>query len=236
MKMDWYRIENKKGEPAKIYIYEQIGEDFWGDGVGAKQFVKDLDKIDASEIELHINSPGGNVFDGNAIYNALKQHNATVNVKIDGIAASIASVIAMAGEVIEMPENAMLMIHDPSGLVIGTAEDMTKMADALTKIKGGLVAAYRDKSGIDESRLDQMMTDETWMTAKEAVEYGLSDKITEKVNIQACANMQIFSRLFKNIPELLNKGDIVNDQNDEKTNKKGLRLGLLKRVFESRRI
>lgn len=227
----WYQIENKDGDTPKIYIYEQIGEDFWGDGVGAKQFVKDLDKLDAKAIDLHINSPGGNVFDGFAIYNALIAHKATINVKIDGIAASISSVVAMSGNEIEMPENAMLMMHDPSGLVVGTAEDMTKMATALDKIKLGLVSAYRNKSGLDDNKIIQMLTDETWLTAAEAVENGLADKMTDKINIQACADMQFFNRVFKKMPDIFNKSEPP----AKLTNKSGLQLKLLQREFESRR-
>jgi len=230
----WYTIENKSSETPSIYIYEQIGEDFWADGIGAKEFVGELADITAKSIDLHINSPGGNVFDGNAIYNALMQHKATINVKIDGIAASIASVIAMSGDTIEMPENAMMMIHDPSGVVIGTATDMNKMASALDKIKSGLVSAYRDKSKMDDAKIIQMMTDETWLTAKEAVGFGLADKMTEKINVQACATMQIFNRMFKKVPEhiALPVPDLPDPLPE---NKKGLRLKLLQREFESRR-
>jgi ATP-dependent Clp protease protease subunit len=195
----WYQINTKKdAKTAEILIYEQIGEDFWSEGVGAKSFVKDLSALKVDYIQLRINSPGGNVFDGNAIYNALKAHPATVNVKIDGIAASIASVIAMAGDNIEMPINAMMMIHNPSGLVMGTAEDMSKMAEALGKIKTGLVAAYHGKSDMDNDRISELMDAETWMTAQEANDYGFADTITEKVNIQA--SIKDLEK-YKNVPK-----------------------------------
>ena len=196
----WYQIQAKKNKTAEILIYEQIGEDFWGEGVSAKEFVKDLQALDIDNIDLHINSPGGNVFDGNAIYNALKSHRANIRVVVDGIAASVASVVAMSGDTVEMPENAMMMIHDPSGFVMGTAGDMEKMANALNKIKGGLVTAYHNKSDLDNDQISEMMTDETWMTAEEALEYGFADEITEKVNIQA--NFEGLSQ-YKNVPNRL---------------------------------
>jgi len=196
----WYQIKAKKNKRAKILIYEQIGEDWFGDGVSAKDFIKELDTLDVDDIDLHINSPGGNVFDGNSIYNALKAHKANINVKIDGIAASIASVIAMAGDTVEMPKNAMLMIHDPAGFVVGTANDMTKMADALDKIKGGLVSAYLTRADLKEEKISDMMTDETWITAQEALGFGFADKITESVKIEA--SFQAMAN-FKNVPKCL---------------------------------
>lgn len=200
---EWYRIIAKADKTADVSIYEQIGESFWdGSGVTAKRFINEINGLDVETINLYINSPGGDVFDGTAIYNALKRHKAKVHVVIDGIAASIASVIAMAGDTIEMPENAMMMIHDPSGGVWGTADDMLAMAEALEKVKSGLVAAYRDKSGMEDSDISKLMTDETWLTAKEAVEYGLADTMTGKVNIQANLNGPFN---YKHVPEFLMK-------------------------------
>jgi len=209
----WYQIKNKKDNSAEIHIYERIGEDFWGEGVSAKKFIKDLNALDIKNIDLHINSPGGSVFEGNAIYNALVAHKATIKVKIDGIAASIASVIAMSGETIEMPENAMMMIHDPSGMVMGTAEDMLKMAEALEKVKSGIVTTYNSKSGKDRDELADMMKDETWLTAAEAVEHGLADQITERVAMQA--NFDALSK-FKNVPaQLTNTSQSRGNQHEE---------------------
>lgn len=176
---EWYSIEAKAGsKSAKINIHEQIGKSYWSDGgVGARQFVKDLDALHVDEIQLHINSPGGNVFEGNTIYNALRQHPAKIVVTIDGIAASIASVIAMAGDRVIMPENAMMMIHDPFDLVVGNSSAMRKRADALDKIKTSIVSAYMTRATEEQSSIEQMMTDETWLTADEAVQIGLADEV-----------------------------------------------------------
>lgn len=200
----WYKIQNKTNKTADVLIYEQIGKSFWDDsGVGAKDFVTDLRKLDVDRINLSINSPGGSVFEGNTIYNALKAHKAKVHVRIDGIAASIASVIAMAGDVVEMPENAMMMIHDPWGYAMGDASSMRKQAEALDKIKVGLVAAYRGKTGMDESEIADLMSDETWMTAEEAVSMGFADKMLAPVEAQANFNMLAD---FRKVPAQLKAG------------------------------
>ncbi|OSM04151.1 putative protease/scaffold protein [Magnetofaba australis IT-1] len=148
---------------------------------------------------MRINSPGGSVFDGLAIHNALKRLDARVTVFVDGIAASIASVIAMAGDEVIMPENAMLMIHDPSGIVMGTASDMRSMAEALEKTKAGLVTAYREKSGLSDAEIEQIMANETWLTANEAVEKGFADRLEEPVKMAAYFDLS----QYDNAPEQL---------------------------------
>ncbi len=209
----WYRIEAKKDRTAEILIYEQIGKNYWDDsGVSAKEFVKELNALDVDTITLRINSPGGNVFEGNVIYNALRAHPAEVDVHIDGIAASIASVIAMAGDTINIPENGMIMIHDPSGGTWGTSADMRKTAEALDKIKIGIIAAYRGKTDLENDTLAEMMTEETWMTAEEAVEQGFADVVGEPTHATAH-----FSQLknFKNTPERLFAAQAVNPPNNK---------------------
>lgn len=204
----WYKIEMAKSgddeNSAKILIYDEIGENFWGEGVSAKKFVKDLQSLDVEQIDLHINSPGGNVFDGNAIYNSLRVHKANIDVSIDGIAASAASVVAMAGDRIKMPQNAMMMIHNPAGLVWGTAAEMIKMADTLDKIKVGVIAAYGRKSGQGKENLSKMMDDETWMTADEALDMGFADEVTDKVTIQNSFDLS----KFKNAPNMISKASV----------------------------
>ena len=155
-------------------IYDEIG----AFGIPAKAFLDELKALGpVAELTVRINSPGGSVFDGVAIYNALKRHDAAITVWIDGIAASIASMIAMAGDEVVMPENAMLVLHDPSGLVAGTASDMRAMAEALDRMKAGMVAAYRDKSGRDDAEIEALMRAETWLSAQEAVALGLADRV-----------------------------------------------------------
>jgi ATP-dependent Clp endopeptidase proteolytic subunit ClpP len=202
---NWYKITNK-ADSAEIEIYDEIGKSWGKDDptVSAKNFISELKKITADNINLHINSPGGSVFEGNTIYNALKAHKSKITVYVDGLAASIASVIAMAGDTIKMPENAMMMVHDPSGLVWGTAEDMRKMANALKKMKSGLVSAYHDKTGLDDEEISDLMSDETWFTAQEAVDMGFADEMLKPVEAQA--NISNMAQYYKNVPEQLTAG------------------------------
>ena len=191
----WYQFR-AQARGAEIVIYDEVG----AFGIPAKAFLDELKALGpVAELTVRINSPGGSVFDGVAIHNALKRHNARVTVWIDGIAASIASMIAMAGDEIVMPENAMLMLHDPSGLVLGTAADMRAMADALDKMKAGMVAAYRDKSGRSDAEIEALMAAETWLSAEEAVELSLADRVEQPVRMAAHFDL---SR-FRNTPPQL---------------------------------
>ena len=192
----WFDIRAQAKGAAEIMIYDEIG----AFGVPAKAFLNELKALGpVAELTLHINSPGGSVFDGVAIYNALKRHDAAVTVWIDGIAASIASMIAMAGDEVVMPENAMLMLHEPSGLVMGTATDMRAMAEALDRMKAGMVTAYRDKSDRDDAEIEALMAAETWLSAQEALELGLADRVEQPARIAAHFDL---SR-FRNTPPQL---------------------------------
>lgn len=203
---NWYSIK-AKAKDAEVWIYEEIG-DYWDSGVSSKQFAKDLKDIGPVDtITVHLNSPGGIVWDGIAIYNLLKQHAAKVIVSIEGLAASIASVIAMAGDETRMAENAMMMIHDPWGVAVGSAEDMRKTADAMDKVKDSILAAYVAKCGgkTKEKNLSEMMAVETWLSAQEAMECGLVDSITDELQIAASFDLSKFK--FKKIPEQFVKAE-----------------------------
>lgn len=177
----WYAIR-ARGTGAEVAIYDEIG----ASGVSAKGFLAELGALPAgTPVDLRLNSPGGSVFDAVAIYNALKRHAGTVTVWIDGIAASAASYIAMAGDEIVMPENAFLMIHDPSGLAMGTAGDMRAMAEALDKIAGSLVRGYAAKSGKPDDEIAALMAAETWFDAADAVAAGFADRLADPVRMAA---------------------------------------------------
>lgn len=217
--MKWYRIENKGPEKAEVWIYEQIGEDFWsGEGVTAKGFQKEISAIKAKQIDLHINSPGGAVFDGVAIYNLLKQHPANVTTYIDGIAASIASVIALAGDRVVMAENALYMMHNPFGMVMGNAGDMRAMADVLDKIRGTMTNVYAGKSGKPEDEINSLLDAETWMTADEALEAGFIDEIGVEMDLAACASfLPLMNKAgFKRVPKDLLANKELNERDLEK--------------------
>jgi ATP-dependent protease ClpP protease subunit len=170
----WFAIQAKaESDEADVMIYDYIG---WG-GVTAADFAKELSALRAKTINVRINTPGGDVFDGLAIYNSLKDHGATINVKVDGIAASIGSVIAMAGHRITMGESAFLMVHNPWALVIGNAADMREMAGILEKIGGSLAAIYAARAKVTMERAQTWMDAETWFTAQEAQAAGLADAV-----------------------------------------------------------
>lgn len=184
----WYMIR-ARGAGTEVLIYDEIG----AYGVTAKGFLAEFGALPAdAAIDLRLNSPGGSVFDAVAIYNALKRHAGEITVWIDGIAASAASYIAMAGDRVVMPENAFLMIHDPSGLVMGTAEDMRATADALDKVKGSLIQGYAAKSGATDEEIAALMAAETWLDAKDALDLGLIDRLVEPVKLAASFDVSKF--------------------------------------------
>ena len=172
----WYRISGKASEVAEIYIYDEIS--WWG--ITAQTFVDELREITAPQIDLHLNSPGGDVFDAHAIYQALVDHKAQVTTLIDGLAASAASVIAMAGERIVMGRAAMLMIHDAWGLAIGNAADMRDMAGRLDKISDVIAGVYAERAGGPLEFWRAAMVEESWYDADEAVQAGLADEVRSR--------------------------------------------------------
>ena len=191
-----------------MYIDGEIVTDEYEDtGTSAAGFRNALKSLgDVKSINLHINSPGGSVFEGIAIYNMLKQNSARINVYIDGLAASIASVIAMSGDAIFMPSNSMMMVHNPWVMAIGNASELRKQADDLDQITKSSVQTYLAKAGdkLDEKTLTQLMDDETWLTAQEAVDYGLADEVMEPNKAVASINKQFVSR-YRHVPEQLIK-------------------------------
>lgn len=208
----FYAILNRKNDQetvAEIRIYDEIG--FWG--VAAKDFVSELNlaTAEADKIVVSINSPGGDVFDAFAIYNALRRANLPIETRADGVAASAASLIFMAGDERIMPDNAMLMIHNAWTNAAGTAADLRKTAEAMDKIRDGIVAAYtRSEQGDDE--IIKMMDDVTWMSALEAQALGFCTLIEEPVQVAASISvnaMQMLERLAapQNLIDLLAVAD-----------------------------
>ena len=193
-KRNWYSIEAKAGsKEADLFIYDTVG--IWG--VAANEFVKDLNSLDVSTINLRINSPGGNVFDGVAIYNALKKHDAKVITHIEALAASIASIIALAGDEVQIADNAFYMIHNPYTWAAGDAESMRKTANMLDKVTDSLIKTYTDKTGKSSAEIRQLMDDETWFNAEEAKEIGFADSITDEEDVDAAFDLS----LYNNVPE-----------------------------------
>lgn len=178
----WFSLKAVANGEAELMIYDEIG----GWGITASQFasqLKGLGKI--TKLTARIHSPGGDVFEGMAIYNILKNYPAHKVAHIDGLAASMASVIAMAFDEVIMPENAMMMVHKPWGGTMGDADDMRKYADLLDKVESNLVGAYRDKTGLADEELHALLAEETWLTGVEAVEKGFADSLSEPLAMAA---------------------------------------------------
>jgi ATP-dependent protease ClpP protease subunit len=201
-KKSWYSVKAKaEGKPVEMSIYDEIG--MWG--ITAKQFITDFKAATAGnpDVELSINSPGGNVFDALAIYNVLARYEGNSTARIDGVAASAASLIAVGAKKIIMPENAFMMIHSASTIAWGEPSNLRKAADDLDKINDGIVAAYRKKTGMEDAALKKMMDEETWMNGLDAVALGFADEMEEPVKIAASARAAEMVQRFKAPPQAL---------------------------------
>ena len=170
----WYEFRNEADGPTELFIYDVIDEWF---GVSAEMFARDLAAIDATEITVRINSPGGSVFDGIAILNALRGHKAKITTVVDGLAASAASFIAMAGDEVVMGRNSEMMIHDASGICIGNAQDMETMHANLERVSANIASIYAERTGGTADEWRAAMLAETWYSANEAVAAGLADRV-----------------------------------------------------------
>ncbi|MCK9629878.1 MAG: Clp protease ClpP [Bacteroidales bacterium] len=185
---------------AEILLYDEIS--WWG--VTVEAFKRELDAITVPTINLRINSPGGDIFDSLAIYNALRDHPAHIVSHIDGLAASMASVIALAGDEVRMAENAFYMVHNPWVMVIGNADDLRKEADLLEKVTGSLVMAYAEKTGKGTDEIGAWMDSETWFTAADALDAGFVDAVVVKDKADDLAAAASFDlAIFGNVPDAL---------------------------------
>jgi len=173
------------GEPETLSIYDEIG--FWG--VQAKDFRTSLAAVKSSTINVEINSPGGDVFAGVAIYNMLKSSGKEIVVKVMGVAASAASLIAMAGDKIQMPKNTMLMVHNPWSFAMGNADELREHADTLDKIGNSLLGTYMAKTGMAEDEMKALLAKDTWLTADEALEMGFATEVTDEIKVKAAFDL-----------------------------------------------
>jgi ATP-dependent protease ClpP protease subunit len=199
----WYRISAQAdAEIAELLIFDEIGRSFWNDeAVTAKQFLADLQALPETvkTLRVRVNSPGGDPFDAAAIANALRaqrtEKGRTVEVSIEGLAASAASIVTSAGNPIRMADNAILMIHNPFALVVGDAGDMRKMAEALDAIRNAIIATYQWVSPLEVDALAALMDAETWMDAPEALKNGLATEIVAGVQAAASLRPDVLGRL-----------------------------------------
>jgi ATP-dependent Clp protease protease subunit len=186
---------------GELVLYGFVGDNYWDEGFTAAEVLEALAEVGReTDVTVRINSGGGYVTDGLAIYNALAAHKGQVTVQVDAIAASSASLIAMAGDTIRMRAGSLMMIHDPSGITYGTAEDHDKTRDALDKMATQMASIYAERSGKDAAEVRATMKDELWLTAEEAVEQGYADE-SDSAKAKAVAAFDF--RIFANAPQRL---------------------------------
>lgn len=202
-KPDWYKVQALAEDAAEIMIYDVIGWPF----NDANDLVKHIAGLKGQAITVRLNSPGGDVFDGMSIYNALKAHDSKVTIRIESLAASIASIIAMAGNEVQAYANSMLMIHDPWCITAGNQYELRDIADLLGKISGNMVDIYASESSVGKREVKQMMKDETWLTAQEVKEKGFIDTIIQSGKP---VKAQFDVSMYANAPD-----GIINAQADE---------------------
>jgi ATP-dependent Clp protease protease subunit len=195
-------IAKAAGTKAEIYLYGDIGESMWSIGITAAQFKNDLAALGSkvTSIDVRINSDGGDVFDGRTIYNLLLQHKARKTVYVDGLAASIASLIAMCGDEIIMGDGAFMMVHNASARASGNGDDLRRVADLLDSVTGTLIDTYAARSKMPRDDVKKLMDAESWMPAAEAVANGFADRVIEGAKVAAKVTRP---EAFKNLPEQL---------------------------------
>ena len=214
-------ISPQNNTSAQLYIYGDIVDESWQseyfkEDVCPQDIVDFLKKLDTfQQIDIYINSGGGAVYGGIAIYNILKRHPGKKTVHVDGIAASIASVIALAGDEVICPSNAQIMIHKPFIYTVGNADDLRKAAEQLDAAQENILSVYMQhtKDGITKDQVNQMMNDETWLTGSKAAEI-FNITVTDTVDMAACAKSTYFEK-YKNIPDAVRNRIAEEDKNDE---------------------
>lgn len=167
-------VHNVEKNESTLTIYGIIGDSWWDDSTSASDIDNALNTVGSNDLVIHLNSPGGDAFDGIAIYNRLKKHEGKITVHVDGWACSAASVIAMAADELIMGAGSMIMIHEASTIVWGTKKDFRKEADLLEKLEDGITDIYMTKANVDREEIKNKMDNETWFSANEAVEIGFA--------------------------------------------------------------
>lgn len=210
----WYHFSPMEAKASKssVYIYDDIGVH----GITAKGFIEDLKKLKGKDVVVHINSSGGDVFQGQAIYTALNNYSGHVTVKIEGLAASMASIIALAADKVEMTSNSLFMIHSPMGTVFGNKTELRRKVSALEKVESTMLGVYRSKTNLEENKLEEMMTSETWLSAPEALEMGFVDEIIGAVKVVAKYDVSGYAnKTPEQILETLNNSKEKNTMTEE---------------------
>lgn len=222
MKDRFWQIKNQVNGSGEILLYGPIASSrsWFNDTVTPQEFARDLESLNGKDVTVRINSGGGDVFAAHAIHNQLVAYKGRVTVIIDGLAASAATIVAMAGQKIIMPSNSMMMIHNPA---IGmddyyTAEDLQKYVDALTAIKGSIVAAYKKRCKLSSEELEILMDAETWMGAQECLDKGFADEINGSIETVFNGNTLIINSAKYDLTAYKNAASIKNCINEKEKN------------------
>lgn len=222
MKDRFWQIKNQVNGSGEILLYGPIASSrsWFNDTVTPQEFVRDLESLNGKDVTVRINSGGGDVFAAHAIHNQLVAYKGRVTVIIDGLAASAATIVAMAGQKIIMPSNSMMMIHNPA---IGmddyyTAEDLQKYVDALTAIKGSIVAAYKKRCKLSSEELEILMDAETWMGAQECLDKGFADEINGSIETVLNGNTLIINSAKYDLTAYKNAASIKSCINEKEKN------------------
>lgn len=224
-KESWFQISNSAdleprnegGRVARVDIMGPIG----GWDVSGSEFLRELKDLgDVDSIDLRIHSPGGSVLDGWAIANGIKNHPAHVVARVEGLAASMGSVVLMSADEIEVPQNAYVMIHNVSGGAFGEADELESMAALMRKLQDDVTDFYANATGKDREEIAEMMAAETWMNGEDAVEHGFATRVLEPVKAAACADLETLVSKFENVPEAVlelqaQEPDLEQDQVEE---------------------
>jgi ATP-dependent Clp protease, protease subunit len=199
-------IRNETTNTTEITIYGVIGDSWWEDSVSASDIDNTLKTVGSGDLIINLNSPGGDAFDGIAIYNRLKKHDGKVTIHVDGWACSAASIIAMAADELIMGMGSMLMIHEASNIVWGTKTDMRKQADVLDNLEDGIIDIYMTKANIEREEIRNMVDAETWFSAQKAVEIGFATSAASTNSDQEVTNLKsLITNLQNEIEQLKNQ-------------------------------
>ncbi|NUK31039.1 Clp protease ClpP [Parageobacillus sp. VR-IP] len=220
-----FEVFNKaESNEADMYLYGSIGSGWFAD-ISSKDVKAKLDSITAKTINVHINSGGGDVFESIAIHNLLKNHKATINIHIDGYAASGASVIAMAGDKIIMPKNTMMMIHRAWTFAYGNAAELRKIANDLEKIDTAVTESYTSRFIGERSELERLLDEETWLTAEECLALGFADEIADEIKMpdeessqETSAKDEILSKYKRQIAAFTGEGETTKKEHKNNAN------------------
>ena len=210
MKRSWYQIKTEGVGPAVVYLYGTIGQDWWGEGNSALDFARDLDALAPRDIELRVNSGGGDFFEGTSIHSAITRYPGKVTAHVDGLAASAASFLILAADEVVMTEASFMMIHNAWTICVANAAELRSTADRLDAVDEQQVGIYDRNSVKEADEIRDAMAAETWLTAEQCVEWGFASRIEEGLKAAACVSRDM-AKHYAHVPDGVEVVDTAND-------------------------